>query len=82
MSRKQESTDTLSVNTDYDFNTREEIQEVRIWLLILNSALHEEEVNKELAQNSIKEIVSILSQISFIYNLWPSMTGDGDRNVG
>jgi hypothetical protein len=67
-------TDILS-----DFDVQEEFQTFRIWLSVLRKSL--EENDKELAQNSIKEIISVISQISFIYNLWPSITEGGNRNV-
>ena len=41
---------------------------LRVWVLILKSAL--EENNKDLARNSIKEVANIVSEISYIYNLW------------
>lgn len=54
--------------TENNFDTKEEIQSLRVYVLILSSALKED--NKTLAENSIKEIVSILGQVSFVYNLW------------
>jgi hypothetical protein len=62
-----------------DFNIKEEIQTLRVWILILNGALGEAPVNRELAQQCLKEIVNIFAEISYIYDLWSG--GDGNRNV-
>jgi hypothetical protein len=62
-----------------DFDIREEFQTFRIWLLVLRKSL--EENDKELAHQCLKVIVNVVSEISFIHNLWPLTTGDGNKDV-
>jgi hypothetical protein len=42
--------------------------EMRVWTLILKSAL--EENDYDLARGSIKEVISIIGNISYVHNLW------------
>jgi len=54
----------MSHNEQYEW-----LWTARVWLLILKSALYEEN-DKNLAQAAVKEVANILSEISYIRNLW------------
>jgi len=48
------------------------IWSLRVWALILKSVLELDERDRDLdlARNSVKEIVNIIAEISYMYNLW------------
>ena len=54
----------MSHNEQYEW-----LWTARVWLLILKSALYEEN-DKNLAQAAVNEVANILSEISYIRNLW------------
>ena len=53
----------ISSNREQDWNG-----DLREWIVVLKTVL--DAGNKELSRHSIKEIVNIISKISYVYDLW------------